>query len=205
MSHSINQNIFENIAACIGNTPIVELKHNFISPNKKLYLKLEAFNPTFSIKDRTALGLVKFGFSSGKLKTGGTLIESTSGNLGKSFAMLGAVFKFKVIIIVDPKISTSMIKIYKAYGAEVIMIDNSDKNGGYQKARLQKVKNLLKQNPDAFWPNQYDNAANPEFHYETTALEILSVNVNGIFGAVSTGGHLCGIGRRLKLEKKIYK
>ena len=81
--------ICKNITETIGNTPIISLEHSLVPDGKTLYLKLEQFNPTFSIKDRTALGLIQAAFESGRLKPGGTVIESTSGNLGKSLAIKG--------------------------------------------------------------------------------------------------------------------
>src|SRR5690242_20011155 len=96
--------IVQRVDELIGNTPILELSHPLIPKSKKLFLKLEFFNPTFSIKDRTALGLIQHAFSTGELQPGGIVIESTSGNLGKSLAMLGAVMNFRVILVVDPKV-----------------------------------------------------------------------------------------------------
>lgn len=142
--------VFKNIESCIGNTPIIELKHSLVPHEKKLLLKLEYFNPSFSIKDRTGLGLIKAGLKQGKLKPGGTVIESTSGNLGKSLAMLGAALGFKVILVVDPKISLATLNLFKAYGATVIMVEKSESKADYQKSRLEKVKQLLKQMPDAY-------------------------------------------------------
>ncbi len=115
-------------------------------PNgKNLYLKLEQFNPTFSIKDRTALGLIQAAFKSGKLKPReGTVIEYTSGNLGKSLAMLGAAMDFNVIIVVDPKVSTTSLNLYKAYGAQVDMVTIPDQQGGYQQAHIYRIKELSK-------------------------------------------------------------
>jgi cysteine synthase len=190
--------IFNSIDECIGNTPVIKLKHSLVPTHGKLFLKLEEFNPTFSIKDRTAVGLIKNAFQLGNLKPGGTVIESTSGNLGKSLAMLGAILKFKVILVVDPKISSTMLNWYKAYGAEIVMIEEQDKHGGYQLTRIKKVKSLLKEYKNAFWPNQYDNKTNPNTHYLTTALEIAEIGANAVIGTVSTGGHLCGIARNLK-------
>lgn len=198
----MNKNkIFQSIDECIGHTPVVELNFPFLPREKKLLIKLESFNPTFSIKDRTALGLIKHAFATGKLKTGGLVIESTSGNLGKSLAMLGAAMKFKVILVVDPKVSSNMVNWCKAYGAEVVVVTETDENGGYQKTRIDRVKSLIDMHPDAYWPNQYDNQANPDFHYEKTARELLELDVDSIFGAVSTGGHMTGIGRCLREHK----
>lgn len=190
--------VFNKITDCIGNTPVVSLEDEFVPNGKKLFLKLEYFNPNFSVKDRTAFGLVSHAMRVGHLKPGGTLIESTSGNLGKSLAMLGAVYKFRVLIIVDPKISPNILKWYKAYGAEIEMVTKLDEDGGYQKTRYRRIQELLRQYPDAFWPNQYDNPENPSYHFETTAREISNLRIDAVVGSVSTGGHLCGIGRYLK-------
>lgn len=193
--------IHTDITECIGNTPVVSLDDNLVPSGKKLYLKLDYFNPNFSIKDRTALGLVKAAMAEGKIRPGSVLIESTSGNLGKSLAMLGAVYGFKVIIVVDPKVSASLLKWYQAYGAEVDMVTTPAPEGGFQRARLNRVQQLLDKYPGAFWSNQYDNPSNPAYHAETTAKEIVDLPVDSIVGAVSTGGHLCGIGRYVKNHK----
>lgn len=193
--------VYQNITECIGHTPIVALEDELVPHGKKLFLKLDYFNPNFSVKDRTALGLVKKALERGELKPGGTLIESTSGNLGKSLAMLGAVYKFRVLIVVDPKISTSLLKWYQAYGAEIEMVTERDEDGGYQKTRYRRIQALLEKYPEAYWPNQYDNPNNPSYHFETTANEVIDIPMDAVVGAVSTGGHLCGVGRFIK-EKR---
>jgi N-(2-amino-2-carboxyethyl)-L-glutamate synthase len=193
--------IHANIAECIGNTPVVEIHDSLIPPDKRLFVKLEYYNPSFSIKDRTALGLVKAAMAAGKLARGGTLIESTSGNLGKSLAMLGAVYGFRVIVVVDTKTSPSLIRWCEAYGAKMEIVSETDENGGYQKTRVARVKKLLERYPDAIWPNQYDNEDNPSFHYSTTGEEVAALQVDAIAGSVSTGGHLCGISRKIR-EKR---
>ncbi|WP_146553967.1 cysteine synthase family protein [Rummeliibacillus sp. SL167] len=190
--------ILNSIIDCIGNTPVIELKDDLIPKGKRLYLKLEYFNPNFSVKDRTAYGLVKAALDNGKLKEGGILIESTSGNLGKSLCMLGAALKFKVIIVVDPKISPSILNWYEAYGAHVDMVKEPAENGGFQQARINRVKELLEKYPNAYWPNQYDNPDNPYYHYNTTAKEIMKLPTSSVIGAISTGGHLCGVGKLVK-------
>ena len=193
--------ILNNIDEYIGNTPVIQLNHPLIPKGKKLFLKLESFNPTFSIKDRTALGLIKHAFSTGKLQKGGLVIESTSGNLGKSLAMLGAVMDFKVILVVDHKVPQNMINWCQAYGAQIVVVTEADQWGGYQTSRIQKVKELLAKNKSAYWPNQYDNQANPEYHFFETANELLDLDVESVFGAISTGGHLTGIARSLHAHK----
>ncbi len=171
----MRQAIYANIAECIGNTPVVELKDSMIPKGKRLFVKLEYFNPSFSIKDRTALGLVKAAMASGRLARGGILVESTSGNLGKSLAMLGAVYGFRVIVVVDAKTSPAVIRWCEAYGAQIEMVSETDENGGYQKTRVARVKKLLEEYPGAIWPNQYDSEDNPAFHCSTTGEEIAAL------------------------------
>jgi N-(2-amino-2-carboxyethyl)-L-glutamate synthase len=190
--------IHRNIAECIGNTPIIELHDSLVPRGKRLFMKVEYFNPSFSIKDRTALGLIKAAMDAGRLAKGGTLIESTSGNLGKSLAMLGAVYGFRVIVVIDAKTSSSVIRWCEAYGAKTEMVRETDESGGYQKTRVARVKKLLEEIPGAVWLNQYDNSDNPEFHYATTGEEVAGFCTDAVIGSVSTGGHLCGISRRVK-------
>jgi N-(2-amino-2-carboxyethyl)-L-glutamate synthase len=198
---SMHSAIYGSIADLIGNTPVVEVHGSLIPKGKRLFAKLEYYNPSFSIKDRTALGLVKAAITSGRLKKGGILIESTSGNLGKSLAMLGAVYGFRVIVVIDEKTSPSVIRWCEAYGAKMEMVHETDENGGYQKTRVARVKKLLERYPDAVWPNQYDNNDNPEFHYLTTGEEVADLGIDVIVGSVSTGGHLCGISRKVKQKR----
>lgn len=198
----MNQTIHRSVADCIGNTPVLEVNHPLVPEGKRLFLKLEYTNPGFSIKDRTALGLVKAAMAKGHLARGGTLIESTSGNLGKSLAMMGAIFGFRVIVVVDAKTSASVIRWCEAFGADIEMVTEMDENGGYQKTRVARVQALLAEMPGAFWPNQYDNEDNPAFHCSTTGEEIVAlipiVKADTVVGSVSTGGHLCGISRKVR-------
>ena len=197
----MNSVIHKSIAECIGNTPVVQINDSMVPNGKKLFVKLEFYNPSFSIKDRTALGLIKAAMASGKLAKGGCLIESTSGNLGKSLAMLGAVYGFRVIVVIDAKTSPGVIRLCEAYGAQLEMVRETDENGGYQKTRVARVQKLLKMHPDAVWLNQYDNGDNPAFHYATTGEEVAALQVDAVVGSVSTGGHLCGVGRKIR-EKR---
>ncbi|WP_241608170.1 pyridoxal-phosphate dependent enzyme [Rosenbergiella epipactidis] len=182
----------------IGNTPVFSLTHPLVPENKKLYIKLEQFNPNFSIKDRTALGLIKKAFETGKLQPGGTVIESTSGNLGKSLAMLSASMGFHLIVVVDPKVSRNSLNWFKSFGASVEVVDTPDSLGGYQTARIARVKELLEERPGAYWTNQYDNPDNPLYHESVTAKEFTQFPVDMIVGSVSTGGHFGGVSRGIR-------
>lgn len=197
--------VFSSIAETIGHTPVLSLKHRLLPEGKTLYLKLEQFNPTLSIKDRTGLGLIQAALTTGKLKPNGTVVESTSGNLGKTLAMLGAAMGFKVIIIVDPKVSPKNLNVYRAYGAQVEVVTTPDERGGYQKARIARAKEIIANDPNAYWPNQYDNPDNPTYHYDHTAPEIGHLDFDMLVGSVSTGGHLSGIARWLKDNRPSVK
>lgn len=189
--------IYNNVAECIGNTPVVEIHDSMIPEGKHLYAKMEGYNPGFSIKDRTALGLVKAAIAAGKLARGDILIESTSGNLGKSLAMLSAVYGFRMIVVVDAKTSPSVIRFCEAFGAQIEIVNETDENGGFQKTRVARVHTLLAEHSRAVWLNQYDNVDNPAFHYATTGEEIAALRMD-VVGSVSTGGHLCGISRKIR-------
>lgn len=198
--------IHNSLEDLIGNTPILSIKGGLVPYNKELLLKLEYFNPNFSIKDRTALGLIKYSIENGNLRPGDIIIESTSGNLGKSLAMFGASKNFEVILIVDPKIDKSLLNMYKAYGADVITVTEKDDKGGYQKTRINKVKEIINSNPEKryFWPNQYENIFNQKYHYQITSNEFLNISTDFITSPVSTGGHLSGIAEKMKeLNKKL--
>ena len=198
--------IHNSLEDLIGNTPILSIKGGLVPYNKELLLKLEYFNPNFSIKDRTALGLIKYSIENGDLRPGDIIIESTSGNLGKSLAMFGASKNFEVILIVDPKIDKSLLNMYKAYGATVITVTEKDDKGGYQKTRINKVKDIINSNPEKryFWPNQYENIFNQKYHYQITSNEFLNISTDFITSPVSTGGHLSGIAEKMKeLNKKL--
>lgn len=190
--------IYSNILETIGNTPVINLESNFIPNGKKLLLKLEQFNPCHSIKDRAVLGLVLDAERKGMIQKGDTLIETTSGNVGKALAMIGAVLGYKVIIVVDKKVSSRTSDTYKAYGAKVIIISTPDESGSMQTTRINKIKQLLEDIPRSFWINQYDNPANLEFHYNTTAHEIMEHETDLFVSAIGTGGHISGIGKKLK-------
>lgn len=194
----------KDLRELIGHTPVYELRDPLIPSGRKLYLKLEAFNPNLSVKDRTALGLIEAAMARGALAPGGTIIESTSGNLGKSLAMLGASLGFRVVVVVDPKVPTAILNWYRAYGAEVDLVDVPDSTGSFQRARIARVQELLRLRPGAYWPNQYDNLDNQEGHCNNTGPEMLSdlnlLGAEAIVGSVSTGGHLCGIAMHVKRE-----
>lgn len=191
--------IHQNLLTLIGDTPLIKI-NNFDTPTN-LYGKLEAMNPGGSVKDRTAYGLICQAEKDGILKKGGTIAESTSGNLGLSLAMISAIMGYKFIAVLDPKVPQSNLNILKAYGAKVVMVNKPDSAGGYQIPRIHKVQELVDTIPGCINLDQYNNGASRLAHYHTTGPEIfkdLDGKVDMVVGAISTGGHLCGTAQYLK-------
>ncbi|NOX91939.1 MAG: cysteine synthase family protein [Gammaproteobacteria bacterium] len=193
----LKKSLFE----CIGNTPLVKLNtFSCTARNINVFGKIEYLNPGLSVKDRAALRLIEDAEKRNLIKSGDTIIESTSGNMGHSLAMICAIKKYNLICLVDPKTPEINIAIYKAYGAEVIVINEKDKNGGYQKIRIEKAKELSRKK--GFYNlNQYSNPSCIDANYDTAGQEIFS-ELNGkidiLIASVSTGGHISGISKYLK-------
>lgn len=185
----------------IGNTPLLKLKKLIKKNCANLYVKLEMYNYTGSVKDRSALGMIEAAEKEGLLKSNSILVESSSGNLGVSLAAIANLKGYKFICVLDPKAETEKINTLKAFGASIVMVNKPDKDGGYQKPRIARVEKLIKEIPNAINLNQYNNPNNPQYNYETTGPEIykdLKGKIDVLIGAVSTGGHLCGTARYLK-------
>jgi 2,3-diaminopropionate biosynthesis protein SbnA len=192
-----------SIIDLIGNTPLLELSGLNTHYGTQIFAKLECANPGGSIKDRTALGLVRQALREGKLKPGMTVVESTSGNLGYSLAILAKVYGFKFTCVVDPKTPSNNILFYRAYGAKVEVVDEVDADGGYQKNRIARAREIAAADPDTINLDQYSNRAAQDIHYETTGPEIyqqMQGSVDAIVASVSTGSHLSGIARYLRQE-----
>jgi 2,3-diaminopropionate biosynthesis protein SbnA len=184
--------------AQIGNTPIQPVRLSIGGKRRNVYLKLEGENPGGSIKDRTALSLLRSLEKTGRLNSGGRLIESSSGNLAVGLATLARLRGYQFTAVVDPKVSVEKLQRLHELGAGTILVDTPDETGGYLLTRLARIRELLSADPGLLWTNQYSNAANPQAHYASTAPEILQQmeqRVDAVFVAVSTGGTLAGIGR----------
>ncbi|MEK4854133.1 2,3-diaminopropionate biosynthesis protein SbnA [Paenibacillus sp. FSL H7-0756] len=183
--------IYDNVLQLIGNTPIVKLNYLPEPNGAQVFIKLEGLNPGGSMKDRTALYIISQAEAAGQLQPGGTIVESSSGNLAIGLALVARQKGYKLICVVDPKISPVNLSIIQAYGAETVMVDQADEYGNYLRARLDKVQDLVRQ-LGAFWPNQYNNPSNPEAHRQTTAPEIYEAFGNGLQWAVIPAG-TCGL------------
>ncbi len=189
------------ITGNIGNTPMVRLGRLF--PDLEVHAKLEQFNPTQSIKDRSAFYILSAAERDGSLRPGAPIVESSSGNFGLSVALYGNMCKHPVICVVDPRIMPYYRRMYNILGVEMCMV-NELEQGSYQLSRIRKVKQLSREIPHAYVPNQYDNPRNAEAHYLFTGGEILrdmgERAIDYLFIGVSTGGTLSGIAKRVRQQ-----
>ncbi|MFQ6043688.1 MAG: 2,3-diaminopropionate biosynthesis protein SbnA [Candidatus Poribacteria bacterium] len=192
--------VCDSILNAIGDTPLIRV-NRLDTGSATLYLKFEALNPAGSLKDRSALAIIEEAERKGQLRKGDTIIESSSGNFAIALALIGAVKGYRVICVVEPKITKANRAIIESLGAEIVMVDVMDENGGYLLNRLKTVRKLLKSIPNSFWPNQYANLANPAAHFRGTGREIIrdtGGNVDYLIAPVSTGGTLTGTARAIK-------
>ena len=194
--------IHNSILSNIGNTPVISLSSLLPLNSAELYVKLEGSNPGGSVKDRSALNMINKAESLGLLIPGGTIVESTSGNLGVALAMIAAVRGYRCIIVVDPRTSPNNIAMLKALGAQVeIVTEKNPIDGTYQEARIRRTEYLANTIPNSYMPYQYGNPFNPEAHFESTAKEIIidfPKGLDAVSIAVSTAGQVSGIARGLK-------
>ncbi|HEV2863288.1 MAG TPA: 2,3-diaminopropionate biosynthesis protein SbnA [Pyrinomonadaceae bacterium] len=187
--------MFSGILSAIGNTPLIKLERVLGDLPFDLYGKLEAFNPGGSMKDRAALNIISRAMAEGRIDKNTVIIESSSGNMGIGLAQVCAYFGLQFICVVDPKTTSQNIHILRAYGTEVDVVREPDPvTKEYLHARIERVKELTRQLPNSYWPNQYSNVFNAGAH-ERTMSEIVSElggSVDYLFCATSTCGTLRG-------------
>jgi 2,3-diaminopropionate biosynthesis protein SbnA len=194
--------ITTRIDQLIGNSPLLRL--NGLCDDKGLinvYGKLESLNPGYSVKDRSALQLLKQATRDHDLKPGATIVESSSGNMGHALAMLCAAYKFNFICVLDPKTPAANVTLVKAFGGTVVLVDAPDENGSYQKRRIAQARKIATERPNCVNLDQYNNPAAIDAHYLTTGPEIyqgLDGKVDVLIGSASTGSHLSGTAKYLK-------
>ena len=183
----------------IGNTPLFRIQRLSADlPNVEIYAKAEYFNPGGSVKDRPALSMILDGERSGKLTPDKVLIDSTSGNTGIAYAMIGAAKGYKIKLFLPANASRERKRILNAYGAETILTDPGEGSDG---AILECQAEYRRSPEKYFYPDQYGNPANWKAHYDTTGPEILAQTDNRITHFVTglgTSGTFMGVGRRLK-------
>lgn len=169
------------------------------SPNgANIYAKLEFMNPGGSVKDRIALAMIEDAEKKGLLKPGSTIIEPTSGNTGIGLALVGTVKGYKVVLVMSENMSEERRTILESYGAK---LELSRAEFGME-GTIERAEELLRQNPDYFMPQQFNNPANPEVHRQTTGPEIIAAMngepIHGFVAGIGTGGTITGAGEVLK-------
>lgn len=204
LENTVKSLLSGDITEAIGNVPIVRLNRlSELCQKHEFYLKLESCNPGGSIKEKNAVYLVQQAERSGLLASGGTIVESSSGNFGIGLAMIGAARGYRVVIVVDAKTPPPIRRMLAAYGAEMVDVPLSaaDVNGSMQVARMQKAQELAQNIPGAWYPCQHRNPHNPTAHEQFTAREIEQAFGGApdiIVIGVSTAGQLGGISRYFK-------
>lgn len=187
----------ENVTELIGDTPVVRLSKFIPEDVADVYVKLEMFNPSRSVKDRAAYNLLHVAEENGLIKPGDTIIEPTSGNTGIGLAMNAAAKGYKAILIMPDNMSKERINLLKVYGAEVVLTPAEQRMPG----AIAKALELQKQIPNSFIPQQFENPANPNIHRYTTALEIyeqMDGELDAFVATAGTGGTITGTGETLK-------
>jgi len=191
--------LYDSILDTIGRTPVVKL-HRVAPENVSLYVKVESFNPGGSVKDRLALAIVLDAEERGLLKPGDTIVEATSGNTGVALAMVAAARGYKFVATMVETFSIERRKLMRAYGAKVILTPAAERGSGM----VRKAKELAEQH-GWFLASQFANPANPAYHRNTTAAEILrdfaGRQLDYFVTGWGTGGTLTGVGEVLKVAR----
>lgn len=195
--------IANNLTELIGNTPLVRLTNYRKKYNLKgeIVVKIEAFNPLGSVKDRAALSMITEAENSGQLKEGGMIIEPTSGNTGIGLAYISAIRGYRLVLTMPETMSIERRKLLKMLGAEIVLTPG--KEG--MKGAIDAAKRLQEENPGSFIPNQFENPANPAIHRQTTAEEIwrdTDGRIDYFVAGVGSGGTIAGTLSRLKEYNK---
>ncbi len=187
---------YGDIVQSIGNTPLIELPRLSPKPGVRIWAKLESRNPTGSVKDRVARALIEDGEERGLLSPGQTILEPTSGNTGISLAMIGARRGYRVKVVMPENVTPERTQLLRMYGAQIVYSEGSLGSNG----AVEKALQMARADPSMYMPYQYGNEANPNAHYNGTALEILDEldEVSAFVAGLGTGGTLMGCGRRLK-------
>ena len=188
--------IYQNITQLVGNTPIIKLNNIVPEGAADVYVKLEAFNPGSSVKDRIALAMIEDAEKAGTIKPGDTIVEPTSGNTGIGLAWVGAAKGYKVIIVMPETMSIERRKIIQAYGADLVLTPGSEG----MKGAIAKAQEIAKEK-NGWVPFQFANPSNPKIHEDTTGPEIWEQTegkITHLIACTGTGGTLSGSAKFLK-------
>nr|WP_144851248.1 cysteine synthase A [Paenibacillus cremeus]TVY07670.1 cysteine synthase A [Paenibacillus cremeus] len=194
---SKSRKMVNSVTELIGDTPAVRVRRLLGEDDAELYVKLEYFNPSGSVKDRAAFNLIAQAEKDGKLQPGATIIEPTSGNTGIGLAMNAAAKGYKAILVMPDNMTKERINLLKAYGAEVVLTPAAERMPG----AIAKALELKEQIPNSFIPQQFENHANPDIHRITTAPEIIEQmegRLDAFVATSGTGGTITGTGEVLR-------
>ncbi|MCU1299234.1 MAG: cystathionine beta-synthase (acetylserine-dependent) [Acidobacteriaceae bacterium] len=189
--------VADDITKLVGQTPMLQLKRLVPAGSADVFAKLEYLNPGGSVKDRAAIGIIKRAEEEGLLASGGTIVEATAGNTGIGLALIGVNRGYKVALFVPERFSDEKVSIMRALGAEVTRTPESEGMLG----AISQAKELASSTPGAFMAGQFENPANPDYHYETTALEIVEQmegRIDALVIGAGTAGTFTGVARYLK-------
>src|SRR6266567_439146 len=189
---------YGDIVQAIGHTPLVELKRLSPKPGVRIYAKLESYNPTGSVKDRVARSMIEDAEERGAIQPGQTILEPTSGNTGISLAMICSRKGYPLKVVMPDNVTPERTQLLEMYGAEIVSSPGDQGSNGAVAMALE----MAEADASLYMPYQYGNEANPNAHYNGTALEILEEldEVTAFVAGLGTGGTLMGNGRRLKEE-----
>jgi len=189
--------VYQNIIETIGRTPLVKLNKIAEKVEPNVYVKIEAFNPGASVKDRICMAMIEAAEREGIINKETTIVEPTSGNTGIGLALVCAAKGYNLILTMPESMSIERRKILKAYGANIVLTPAS----GGMKGAIDKAVELAQDSDKIFIPQQFKNKANPEIHRRTTAIEIiedLDGDIGGVVSGIGTGGTITGIGEVIK-------
>ena len=200
ITDSKKNQIKENILQTIGNTPLVKLNKITKGYKPQILVKVEFFNPGSSVKDRIGFEIIEEAERDGRLRSGGTIVEATSGNTGVALALAAAVKGYKCIFTMPDKMSSEKIMLLRAFGAEVIITPTAVPHESPE-SYTEVAKRIVRETPNSILANQFFNPKNPEAHYKTTGPEIWEQTggkVNYFIDGAGTGGTISGVGKFLK-------
>jgi cysteine synthase len=189
--------VADDVTKLVGQTPLLKLKKIVPDGYADIFVKLEYLNPGGSIKDRAAIGIIERAEREGKLRPGSTIVEATAGNTGIGLALIGVNRGYKVRLFVPEKFSEEKVIIMSALGAEVTRTPDAEGMAG----AIKRAAELAASDPDAFLAAQFDNPANPDFHYETTAKELfeqMEGRIDAVVVGSGTAGTFTGLARYIK-------
>src|SRR5437764_14112547 len=199
--------ILETILDAVGNTPLVRLSRLAAGIRTPIVAKVEFLNPGGSVKDRIGLGMIEAAEQAGLLRTGGTIVEPTSGNTGTGLAIAATLKGYRLVCVMPDKMSSEKIALLRAYGADVVVCPTAVPRESPQ-SYYSVADRLAREIPGAFEPNQYFNAANPAAHEATTGPEVWQQTdgrITHFVAGMGTGGTISGVGRVLKRHNPLVQ